>query len=61
MMTTFRKLWLQLIRQHQLKKEEYKHSQEWFDDEISEAIKNCDKFLKNLKDLGYILIRNFIM
>ena len=37
------------------------NSQEWFDGEISEAIDIRDKLFKNLKELGYILIRNCIM
>ena len=33
-----------------IKERRLKHnSQEWFDGEISEAIKNCDKFLKKFK------------
>ena len=38
------------------------NSQEWFDGEISEAIKNRDKLLKKiLKDRDYISISNCIM
>ena len=45
-----------------IKERKIKHnSQEWFDGEISKAIKNRDKSLKNLKDLGYISISNCIM
>ena len=45
-----------------IKERRIKHNfQEWFDGEISEAIKNCEKLLKKLKDLDYIWIRNYIM
>ena len=45
-----------------IKERKIKHnSQEWFDGEISKAIKNRDKSLKNLKDLGDISISNCIM
>ena len=45
-----------------IKERRIKHnSQEWFDGEISEAIKNCDTLLKNLKDLDYKSIRSCIM
>ena len=44
-----------------IKERRIKHySQELFDSEIFEAIKNRDKLLKKLKDLGYISIRNCI-
>ena len=45
-----------------IKERRIKHnSQEWFDDEISEAIKNLDKSSKKLKKLDYISVRNYIM
>ena len=45
MMTLFRKLLLQI---YLIKERRIKHnSQEWLDGEISEAIKNRDKLLKN--------------
>ena len=53
MITSFRKLWLQLNIKH--------NSFELFDDEISEEAKDWDKFLKNLKNVDYIFMRNHIM
>ena len=45
-----------------IKERRIKHnSQEWFDGEISEAIKNRGEFLKKIKDLGYISISNCIV
>ena len=45
-----------------IKERRIKHiSQKWFDGEISEAIKNRDKYWKNLKDLDDISMRNCIM
>ena len=44
-----------------IKERRIKHnSHEWFGGDIFEAIKNRDKLLKKLKDLGYISIRNCI-
>ena len=45
-----------------IKERRIKHnSQEWFDGDISEAIKNRDKLFKKFKSLDYISIRNNIM
>ena len=45
-----------------IKERRIKHnSQEWFDGEISEAIKNLDKSSKKIKKLDYISVRNYIM
>ena len=53
--TTFRKLWLQLMRW-------IKHnSLEWLDGLISEAIKTCDKLFKKFKNLHYKSISNYDM
>ena len=45
-----------------IKERRIKHnSQEWFDGDISEAIKNRDKLFKKFKSLDYVSIRNNIM
>ena len=62
-MTSFRKLWFHLIRKYILRKVEQHNSQEWFDGEISEVIKNHDyrKLLKTLKNLHYMSVWNYTM
>ena len=45
------------IKERQVKQ----NSQEWFDGEIVDEIKNRDKLFKNLKDQNYTLTKIFIM